>query len=281
MKPGGVYEFFSVNRDGTDFHMIKSGDYGFSLQLAFNGDGTLVGHDAVGGRFFEVDVVTGAITPLGTNAAMLYTDLSSGVLTYNFENEPARECFDETAWAAQLNPGETRFVPAPGNWATYIVISTTDAALATEFDPLEFPLYAGQDHRSGDLLVYADDIGNLFVKYIASQSDNDYKEGYCGDWTGISEFHLQVEDEFIGFEAVRVLNNKSLEYKAPIPGAFEYKGIFEDNVDDTDWINAGSIADFTNGDFFIAAHAVMWWCGYPCAPEDDLTMSWALEQFNE
>ena len=278
MKSGGTYEFFSVNRDGTGFNIIKLGGYSFSLQLAFNGDGTLIGHDAVGGRFYEVAVDTGAITLLSTNKDMLYTDLSSGVLTYNFENEPARECFGETAWAAQDLAGQTRFVPAPGNWATYIQVSKEALELAS--DPLIFPLYAGQTYYSGDLLVDVID-GRLLVKYVANQSDNDYKEGYCGDWTGISEFHLQVEDEFIGFEAVRVLNNKSLEYKAPIPGAFEFKGIFEEKVVDTNWIDAGAIVDFLDDDIFIAAHAVMWWCGYPCEPDDDLTMSWAIEQFTE
>ena len=85
MKPNGVYEFFSVNRDGSGFDMIQSGGYSFSLQLAFNGDGVLVGHDAVGGRFFEVDLVTGAITQI-SDGEYLYTDLASGLLTYNFEN---------------------------------------------------------------------------------------------------------------------------------------------------------------------------------------------------
>ncbi|MDD2216003.1 MAG: fibro-slime domain-containing protein [Eubacteriales bacterium] len=257
---GGGYEFFRVNRDGTGFNLIRKG-YDLSLQLAFGGDGVLYGHDAKYGRFFVVDTVDGSIAQI-SDGANNYTDTASGIVSYNFENEPALECYDETAWAAQDNPGENRFIPAPGNWATYIEVSRE----ALSQGILEFPLYAGQTHHTGTLLV-KNDGGVLKVNYVASEQDDGYLEGYRGVWTGLTEIHLQVEDEFDGFNAVRTYNKKTGIYGSPIPGQFEIKANFDPKQVESGWIDAGSLDRFQDDDIFIAAHAVMWWSGYPFDPD--------------
>lgn len=264
---GGGYEFFRVNRDGTGFEMIKDAGYTFSLQLAFGGDGVLYGHDARGGRFYEVNTSDGSISLISTNARMLYTDTASGTLSYNFENEPNMECFDETAWAAQNEPATTRFIPAPGNWATYVEVSKT-GLLGLQGDAYEFPLYAGQTHYVGNLEVKAEK-EHLWIRYIIGSDGEGFKEGYCGDWTGLTEFHLQVEDEFVGFNAVRTTVGKYKLPGSPIPGAFEYKGYFDEKTADSGWIDAGALTQFADDDIFIAAHAVVWWCGYPCGLVND------------
>lgn len=101
-NPGGGYEFFKVNRDGTDFEMIRDIGYTFSLQLAFSGDGVLYGHDAQQGRFFTVDTTDGTITQV-SDGDNTYTDTASGTQTHNFENRttlgsvPAFKFYDENA----------------------------------------------------------------------------------------------------------------------------------------------------------------------------------------
>ena len=186
----------------------------------------------------------------------------------------AQTCFSETAWAAQTIPGETRFIPAPGNWATWITY--TKGAGISEETAKAYPLYAGRHYLSGWLRVY-DDGHTLYVKYEAlgegDPGDKVYGVGgYCdGLWTGIYEFNLQVEDEFAGFNAVRTYNKRAMTYRNPIPGRFEY-GLeyrydleYEEGVPDTGWI-AVDIEGF-DGEIFIAAHAVMAWCASPC-PQD-------------
>lgn len=181
---------------------------------------------------------------------------------YDFVNTPHMECFSETAWAAQENPGDNRFVPAPGNWATYITYTPTETPA-----PKEFPLFAGQYYPAGFLYVYNDG-DTLYVEYKASGEDSDppyTPEGYCeGTWTGLTEYHFQIEDTLAGFNDYQSYNKKFDAYGAPIPGQFDY--IWEsEKVTDTGWIPEGGIdiSGYT-GDVYIAAHAVMWWCGYDC-----------------
>jgi hypothetical protein len=176
-----------------------------------------------------------------------------------FRNTPELTCFDETAWAAQENPGETRFVDQ-GNWGTYIVYT---AGNGTDTDPEIYPLFAGQTHLAGWLHVY-DEAGLLYVKYIASGDDDDYMEGYSGNWTRISEYHLHVVDEVVDFNEVRTYNKRTGTYTNPIPGQFLYSMEYEEAVDDTGWVPVGGV-DISGFDdeIFIAAHGVMWWCGYP------------------
>jgi hypothetical protein len=168
-----------------------------------------------------------------------------------------QRCYSETAWAAENLPGQTRFVSTKGNWATYVKYDLTDACY-TRDNPRVYPVYAGQTYYAGSLLVYHSD-GTLYVKYVASQDNGGYKPGYIGAWKGLTEYHLHVVDEFSDFNSVRTKDKKT-GYGNPIPGQFMYSGTFGEKQPYTDWIEV-NITGFS-GDIYIAAHAVMWWCGY-------------------
>jgi fibro-slime domain-containing protein len=283
---GHGFEFFTYDLTGGAFNFTKPA-YQQSLQLAFGLDGILYGHrSGTGGPFYAVDTTDGGVTlvsePEPDNE---YTDCASGQSLYNFINTPTLYCFDETAWAAEVNPGDNRFVDPPGNWATWI---DYDVGEGTETDPVVFKLYAGQTYYAGDLLVW-DNSTTLFAKYIASGEAGDYAPvGYCGGtWTGLTEYHLQVVDDYADFEAYRVYNKKKAEYGAPIPGSFDT--IWEgDKVAETDpaiEIDISGLWEEGNVDLFIAAHAVMWWCGYDCDALNELHLqmlrgTWYLEVNN-
>jgi hypothetical protein len=208
------------------------------------------------------------VSPGGGYHHITLPDGEDPELSYDFHNTPTEYCFDETAWAADGAPAITRFVTPPGNWATYV--DYTVGAASDEAGAMVYPLYAGQTYYAGDLLVW-DDGDNLYVKYVASGEDDGYgaKEGYCGgNWTGLTEYHLQVVDEFDDFNAYRVYNKKKMEYGAPIPGSFD--DIWEgEKVAETDPPIAVDISDL-NDPIVIAAHAVMWWCGYDCDALDEI-----------
>ena len=158
----------------------------------------------------------------------------------NFVNQYKQyvKCSGETAWAAQQNPGQTRFVQK-GNWATYITYNVGEGTNAV---PKAFPLYAGQTKLAGSLYVY-DDGSNLYVKYVAG-GNNAFKE-----------YHLQVEDEFAGFNDVRTYNKKT-GYGSPIPGQFEYAKEYSTKTADSGWITV-PISGYGDKDVYIAAHAAM------------------------
>ena len=224
---------------------------GASDSTTFAGTYTLTQADIDAGQ------VPNTATAYGTPSTG--TEVTDDGSTVNYLATP--ECFSETAWAAEDQPGQTRFVPAPGDWATYIVY---ERGTGTAEEPKSFPLYAGQTHLSGWLYVY--DVDNtLYVRYVTLDDDSDppYKPGYCGSWSGLTEYHLEVVGTFAGFNPVRTYNKKKNQYGGPIPGAFRYKASYEEITPDTGWIEA-DIAGFSN-DIYIAAHGVMWWCGYPCA----------------
>ncbi len=162
-------------------------------------------------------------------------------------------CKDETAWAAEA-VGQTRFVK-PGNWATYIQYCKGDAS---EENPREYPLYAGQHHRAGSLWVWNEqDILN--VVYFSLGADSDYLPGHKGKWSILSvHVHAGSSPQDIPRTTVgSVLGG-------PIPGQFEYKwseeedgsGAWQHVVDPLDvltrWDNENCI--------IIAAHAEMVWC---------------------
>lgn len=259
---GHGFEFFTYHLTSGAFDFTKPA-YQQSLQLAFGSDGVLYGHrSGTGGYFYAVDTTDGGVTLVEPtpDPANQYTDCASGQSLYNFVNTPTLYCFDETAWAAQGDYRDTRFVPARGAWATYIDYKVGDG---TETDPAVFKLYAGQTYYAGDLLV-CDNSTTLFVKYVASGEAGGYApEGYCGGtWAGLTEYHLQVVDSLEDFNEYRVYNKNTGEYGAPIPGSFDT--IWEgEKVYETGWIQV-DIADFADGEILVAAHAVMWWCGYDC-----------------
>ncbi|MDW7733067.1 MAG: hypothetical protein SCH66_11665 [Methanolobus sp.] len=184
-----------------------------------------------------------------------------------------KECFEETAWAAQSSQlvGVNRFVDQ-GNWATYVIYK-----LGTYVDPEahgRYPIYAGQTYRTGTLKVYDETTyqsegecgpgyyGTIYVRYVSSGSEPTYKDGYVGSWNGFTEYHLQVVDEVEGFEAVRTFSNK-FGWSNPIPGQFDYSEEYDMKKSYTDWIEV-EVCGY-DCDVFIAAHSVMQWCGYPVA----------------
>lgn len=177
--------------------------------------------------------------------------------SFDFRNVPQMECFGETAMAAH-SPGVYRFVPAPGNWFTYVKYNMDDAYTAEA--PRSYPIYAGQTNLAGELLVYDAD-GKVYVRYKIFGGE-DYKYGYCGSWAGITEYHLQVVDRFAQFNPYRTYINKKTGYGSIIPGALTDKGYFAEKTADTGWIMATTGA--LSGEVYIAAHSVAWWCGYPC-----------------
>lgn len=188
--------------------------------------------------------LTGGIYP----ASSFYTVTFSKSMTteqrkisgLNFVNQYKQyvKCSGETSWAAQQNPGQTRFVQK-GNWATYITYNVGEGTNAV---PKVFPLYAGQTKLAGSLYVY-DEGSNLYVKYVAGGSN------------AFKEYHLQVEDEFAGFNDVRTYNKKT-GYGSPIPGQFEYVKEYSTKTADSGWITV-PISGYGDKDVFIAAHAAM------------------------
>ena len=189
--------------------------------------------------------------------------------SFDFHNTPEGKCGDETAWAAEAHPGETRFVEQ-GNWATYVTVDLKDL----QEEDLSFPLYAGQHYLAGMLNVKLDN-GDLKVQYT-TEVDEDWLEhcegeggktydakGWCGEkWTGLLEYHLHVVDDLEGFNDVQTYNRRTKQYGNPIPGQFDYKDSFYSTESETEWIEVG-IGGFSE-EILIAAHAVMQWCGYDC-----------------
>ena len=159
--------------------------------------------------------------------------------------------YDTTAWAAQEDPGQTRFVDR-GDWATYVTYdigSATDVASA-----IEYPLFAGQTYRSGTLFVY-DDAGILYVKYSTEGQDPAYKGYTGGEWKYITAYHLQVVDEQVGFDPYLTAKGKA------IPGQFDLNDYLGD-LTETGWIEVNvNISGYQSGDAYIAAHAIMSWIG--------------------
>jgi streptogramin lyase len=194
----------------------------------------------------------------GNDFALDDISLCATDCAYDFRNVPQMECFGETAMAAH-SPGVFRFVPAPGNWFTYIKYNMDDQYTADA--PRVYPIYAGQTNLAGELDVY-DAAGKVYVRYRIFGGAN-YKAGYCGEWAGISEYHLQVVDQFAGFNPYRTYINKKSGYGSIIPGQLTDKGYFEEKTADTGWIMATTGP--LSGEVYIAAHSVAWWCGYPCA----------------
>jgi hypothetical protein len=143
-----------------------------------------------------------------------------------------------TVWAADGAPGITRFVPAPGDWATYIVYNKEGAA-TSEATAIGYPLYAGQTNLAGTLFVY-DDGTKLYVNYVADSG-----------WQ-LNTYHLQVVDELIGFNTYRTYNRRT-GFGNIIPGQFTIKWS-GDMVPETDWIEVDISGMET--DIYIAAHGV-------------------------
>lgn len=118
---GHGYEFFTYDLGTSAFWLVKPA-YQQSLQLAFGSDGVLYGHrSATGGYFYAVDTTDASVTLVEPtpDPPNQYTDTASGEIC-----KPFVVC-DETAWAAQDEPGTNPF-PNAKNWATYVVYCIQD-----------------------------------------------------------------------------------------------------------------------------------------------------------
>jgi hypothetical protein len=180
-----------------------------------------------------------------------------------------KECFEETAWAAEYKPGGAHRFVDRGNWGTYV-----DYTLGSynESVPGRYPIYAGQTYRAGTLKVYDETAyqedgecgsgyyGTIYVQYVSSGAEPIYKDGYVGSWKGFTEYHLQVVDEIEDFNTVTT-PNKKFGLGNPIPGLFDYSEEYDEKKSGTDWI-AVEVCGY-QCDAYIAAHSVVWWCGYP------------------
>jgi len=102
----------------------------------------------------------------------------------------------------------------------------------TETEPDSFTLYAGQDIRVGDVLVWNDE-DNLYVKYLITDPD------WC-----ITETHLHVAASFEDIPQTKKNN--------PIPGQFNYK---EEHDCVTEYTYTIPLTWEPCTEFYIAAHA--------------------------
>ncbi len=174
----------------------------------------------------------------------------------DFRNQPKLYTSDETAWAAQKNPGVTRFV-TQGNWGTYV---TYDVGGGSEIAPQKFPLYAGQHHLAGHLNVY-DDNRKLYVTYEALGTNEN--PAIMGDYTvkwGLTECHLHVANS--QYEIPRTPGRgRNAVPGNPIPGQFMEKDSF-DPATGSSGVFVVDISGLNNTSIVIAAHAVMEWEGY-------------------
>jgi hypothetical protein len=172
-------------------------------------------------------------------------------------------CEDDTACAAQTAPHETEFGGSANNWFTYITYNKGSGNLT---DPMLYPIYAGQTHRCGTLYVY-DEGGILYVNYsLTIEGPFPADDGYT--WLGISEYHLEVEDEFTGpgkddgFNDIRTYKKKDDVYGNARPGQCEYKDKYSPWVSETGYIPTEDISGY-DSPIYIFAHSVMWWVYSP------------------
>jgi hypothetical protein len=153
-----------------------------------------------------------------------------------------------TAVAAQgpVDPGQYLFGDKQDNWFTYVVYNKT-AGHNSPATAQEYPIFASQNISVGTLYVYNNST-RLFVQYCAD----------VGSGVDITSYHLEVVDEFIGFNPIRtkwrgVFGN-------PIPGRCEYKGSYSGMPACSDWIVAinDNLSTYDN-DIYIFAHSIMCW----------------------
>ena len=154
-----------------------------------------------------------------------------------------------TAVAAQgpVDPGQYLFGGAQNNWFTYVVYNKT-AGHNSPATAQQYPIFTGQTHRVGTLYVYNNST-RLFVQYCVD----------AGLGVGITSYHLEVVDEFNGFNRIRTRNHGV--YGNPIPGQCEYKDSVSGMPACSGWIVSvnDDISKYGDNDIYIFAHSIMCW----------------------
>ena len=228
----------NTNEDGKYiFKELRAGEYRVEEEER-------IGWETVGLTFYDI-----TLPAEGDSSEPRNYKMDDFINREIVDEEP--ECFDETIWAANDGPLTERFVER-GNWATYVKYEIGNGLK-------EYSLYASQDHEAGTLKVY-DNGDNIFVKYVIGAEDNNYKDGYCGSWSYLTEYHLHISEsnDFSG-----VTNRQG----NPIPGQFDHKGVLE-GENSTGWINIEiERNNYDENIVYIAAHGVAQWCGYLCEIE--------------
>ena len=150
-----------------------------------------------------------------------------------------------TACAANGTAGQVLFGGAQNNWFTYITYNKGEGNATS---PKQYPIFAGQTQRVGTLYVYNNST-RLFVRYCADP----------GLGVGITSYHLEVVDEFSGFNGIRTKSHGV--YGNPVPGRCEYSGNPPGMPACSDWIVSvnDNISNYGDNDIYIFAHSIMCW----------------------
>jgi hypothetical protein len=202
----------------------------------------------------NVTCTPGPITGVACNWTQTFTywavdtcgNNASANVTYTWKEPACCVLSCGTAVAAQgpVDPGDYLFGGKQDNWFTYIIYNKGDG---TAGSPREYPIFTDQTRRVGTLFVY-DNGTHVFVQYCI---DN----GLAVD---ITSYHLEVVDEFSGFNRIRTRWHAI--YGNPIPGRCEYSGNYSGVRVCSDLIEAvnDNISGWDN-DIYIFAHSIMCW----------------------
>ena len=201
----------------------------------------------------EVICTPGPITGTTCNWTQTFTywavdscgNNASANVTYTWrEPECCITCGTAVAAQGPVDPGQFLFGGKQDNWFTYIIYNKGEGSAGS---PKEYPIFAGQTQRVGTLYVY-DNGTHVFVRYCAD----------VGLGVDISSYHLEVVDEFSGFNRIRTRWHGI--YGNPIPGRCEYSGSYPGIQTCSDWIESVNDNISTYGDdIYIFAHSIMCW----------------------
>jgi len=200
---GSTAEFFKLDIGICEYSLIADSttlNTALGVQVSFGSDGTLYGHKAGTGEFFEIDLTDGTMSSIGFVASderdpELFSDLASGKFFVPIT---------ETAWAAGSDfPGK--------NWATYFTYKvqgwhlietlTVDAADVDGEDSLEV-LKSGKSYKFEVSGIWQDSsTANHYndTEYTTFTSWVDYMDG-TPNW-GPNQKDLQVNEDFVNWGA--------------------------------------------------------------------------------
>lgn len=200
---GTTAEFFKLDVGTCEYSMIadsNTSNTALGMQVSFGSDGTLYGHAAGTGEFFEIDLTDGTKSSSFSYVASdardheLFSDLASGELFVPIT---------ETAWG----DGD-RFVEQ-GNWATYFTYKvqgwqfietlTVDAANVDGKDSSDV-LESGKSYKFEVSSMWEDTSqANHFndAEYVTFDSWTNYMDG-TPNW-GPNQKDLQINQSFVNW----------------------------------------------------------------------------------